>query len=133
MVRLPVAKTAEPATPGERVPPELTVTDPLTPPVPPSVPEALTVTAPVPAPEPLALFISSVPALMTSPPLKVFAPLKARVPAPALVRLNAPEIMPPSVSVLAIAVTMLLAPKVTAPVPKFRLFAPLNVKSPPQV
>ena len=78
----------------------------------------------------------TVPAFMFKPPLNVFAPLKAKVPFPALVNeLLDPEIMPPIVKVLAFAVTVLLAlaPKATVPVPKFKAFVPVNAKSPPQV
>src|SRR5207248_2207856 len=94
--------------PGERFPPELTITLPEIVPVPPSVPVLFTVTLPVPVPEPEVLFTSrvppftvvpplvdpsvpepescNVPALTVVPLLYVFALLRRSVPAPALVR-----------------------------------------------
>ena len=56
---------------------------------------------------------------------------KAKVPLPALVReYPAPEMTPPTVSVLAETVTCRLAASVTGPVPRLRGLLPLKVKSP---
>ena len=52
------------------------------------------------------------------------------MPVPALVRLKDPPITPPTVRVLALTVTWRFAPRVTAPVPRFRLLVPVKVKSP---
>ena len=45
----------------------------------------------------------------------------------------APLITPPSVNVPALTVTERFAPKVTAPVPRFKSLLPLKTKSPPHV
>ena len=50
------------------LPPLLTVTVPLTVPLPPKVPGELTVTAPEPVPLPVVLFTSSVPSFTVVPP-----------------------------------------------------------------
>ena len=104
----------------------------------------------VPLPKAPALLISKVPALKVSPPLKVLmadsvnvpaetltfpvlvctALLSSNVPEPALPKLKAPLIIPPSVNVLAVTVTVGDAPKVTAPVPRFKLDEPVKVKLP---
>src|SRR4051794_29128349 len=56
------------------------------------------------------------------------------MPEPAFVRPNAPPpIAPPTVRVLALTVTVGLAPRVTGPVPRFRLLDPVKVKLPFQV
>ena len=60
-------------------------------------------------------------------------PDRVRVPAPAFVKLLLPLMAPPTVNVLAVVVTVGLAVKVTAPVPKSRLFDPVKVKLPFQV
>jgi len=52
---------------------------------------------------------------------------------PVTVRLWAPLTMPPTVRVLAETVTMRLAPKDTAPVPRFKEEEPVKVKFPLQV
>lgn len=73
----------------------------------------------------------TVPLLIVRLPVKVFAPVRVKLPAPAFVRPKpAPEIMPPTVSVEALTVTIRLAFMATAPVPRSRVFVPLNVKSP---
>ena len=87
--------------------------------------EALIVKVPVPkAP---ALLISSVPTLNVIPPLKLLLPVNTKVPAPDLVILLPPEMAPPTVKVLAVTVTVGLALKVTAPVPRFKDELPVNV------
>ena len=93
--------------------------------------------------------IFSVAALRVTPPVKVLVPAKvkvpaetvmapevvailplsASVPAPALVILKvSPEIFPPTVKVLALAVIVLSALKVTAPVPRFNALPPVKAK-----
>ena len=65
-------------------------------------------------------------------PLRVTAVLpKLKIPAPSFVKLfEAEENVPPIVSVLAETVTCLLLFMVTAPVPRFSVFEPVNIKSP---
>src|SRR5271170_2111314 len=90
----------------------------------------------VPVPTAVAVLMSSCPADNVIPPSYVPAPFKIKVPAPALVRLNvdAPSvIVPPTVRLPALTVTIRLAPRVTAPVPKLRSLVPTNVKSPFQL
>ena len=59
------------------------------------------------------------------------APESVSVPAPAFVRLKPlPLMTPPTVRLLAFTVTVRLAPKVTAPVPRFKLCVPVKVKLP---
>jgi len=106
----------------------------------------------VPVPRAVALLISRIaPASKVTPPVKVLAPAKVRVPAesvtfpdvvpitpfntkvpaPADVKLSvAPPMAPPivNVPVLLVTVTVGEAPKVTAPVPRFKLLLPVKVK-----
>jgi len=103
----------------------------------------------VPVPKAEALLMSRVPAVKVVPPVKVLAPASVRVPAvtvtapvvvptmplstsvptPALEMLSpAPLIAPPAVRVLPETVTVGLAPKVTAPVPRFKEEPPVKVK-----
>jgi len=85
----------------------------------------------VPVPKAPALLMSRVPALNVSPPLKLLLPDKISVPAPALVMLSPePEMIPPTVKVSALTVTVGLAFKVTAPSPRFKLLLPVKVKLP---
>src|SRR5437868_5191230 len=101
------------------------------------VPTAEMVKVPVPKAEALLMF--NVPALRVVPPEYVFAPESVRVPTPAFVRLKPlPPIAPPTISVLVAPLVVIwrLAVRVTAPVPRFRLFVPAvpsKAKSPPQV
>src|SRR6202022_2213806 len=61
----------------------------------------------------------------------VLAPDRVRVPVPALVRLKpVPLMTPPTVRLLPLTVTVRLPPRVTAPVPRFRLWVPVKVKLP---
>jgi len=86
--------------------------------------------APVPKAEALVEPFT-VPLKIVKLPEKEFAPVRVRLPAPAFVRPKpAPEIMPPTVSVEALTVTIRFAFMATAPVPRSRVFVPLNVKSP---
>ena len=76
---------------------------------------------------------SRVPALTLTPPVKLLAPFSARVPAPALVSENPlPLMTPPTVRVLALTVTVRLAPSATAPVPRLSALVPVKAKSPDQ-
>ena len=89
---------------------------------------ALIVKAPVPnAP---ALLISRVPTLNVTPPVKLLLPERTKAPLPALVILKPPLIIPPSVNVPVVTVTVGDAPSVTAPVPRFKLEEPVKVKLP---
>ena len=73
-----------------------------------------------------------VPAETARPPT-LTAPFKTRLPAPAFVRVeDEPVTRPPTVSVLPETVSVRLPVRVTAPVPRFRLFVPVKVKSPVQ-
>lgn len=87
----------------------------------------------VPVPMALALLKFNVPELRVIPPVKVFAPLRVKIPVPVFVRLNAPPITPPIVSafVALFVVTELFALRVTAPVPMFKGLVPVNVNAPP--
>ena len=76
--------------PGERAPPELTVTGPAMLPEPPSVPPLLTVTT-VLASEPLT---RRVPAFTVVLPVYVFAPPRLRDPAPDLTSDTVPPVPP---------------------------------------
>ena len=88
---------------------------------------ALIVNVPATVPRALELLISNVPPLKVTPLVKVLTPDKISVPDPASVRLCVPLIIPPSVKVLAVIVTVGSELKVTAPVPKFKLELPVNV------
>ena len=69
----------------------------------------------------------------TARPPTLMAPFKTRAPAPAFVRVeDEPVTEPPTVRVLAETVAVRLPVRVTAPVPRFRLFVPVKVKSPVQ-
>ena len=86
----------------------------------------------VPEPKAPALLISNVPVLNVRPPLKLLLPDKLSVPAPALVirSLLLPETAPATVKVLPETVTVGLALKVTAPVPRYNDELPAKVKLP---
>ena len=85
-------------------------------------------TVPAAAPRASGTFTLTVPALSVKPVEKVLAPPRVRVPVPALVRLKAPPMIPPTCSVLALTVTVRLAFNVTAPVPRLSEFVPVKVK-----
>ncbi len=87
----------------------------------------------VPVPMAVALLMFSWPAESVMPLEKVLAPDKVNVPAPALVRLWATEMTPPTVSIPASMVTVGFPVSDTAPVPRFRLLLPTKVKLPLQV
>ena len=83
----------------------------------------------------LALLSTRVPpeTVMVPAPVPI-TPLRISVPAPALVMPKvAPEILPPTVRVLALTVTVGLAFKVTAPVPRSNELLPVKVKLPFQI
>ena len=90
-----------------------------------------------PQPNAFATESVSVPALIIKDPPNVLVPDRIRVPFPALVRLNAPPITPPTVREVFVRLMPLEplivivrpAPKVTAPVPRLRDWLPVNVKS----
>ncbi len=71
--------------------------EPLLIPVPASVAPAPTFNAPEPVAEPLLLLNCNAPEVTVVPPVKVFEPVRARVPVPPLVRLKfVPDPEPPS-------------------------------------
>src|SRR5437763_1144592 len=62
---------------------------------------------------------------------EVVATARVRVPAPAFVRMKTlPHVTQRSVGLIAVILRARLAPKVTAPVPRFKLCVPVKVKSP---
>ena len=99
-----------------------------------TVPDAIVKVPAVPPlpPKAAALPTFNVPALCDTPPVKVFAPDKIKVPEdPAFVKLKEPPIIPPKVNVLAEQVIVLLAVRVFAPVLCVKANEPAKVKSPP--
>src|SRR6266478_563459 len=94
-----------------------------------SIVPPLTVNVPATVPSAEALLMLRVPALSVVPAVNVFAPVNVRVPEPAFVKLNVlPLMIPPTVSVPPLTVTVRLAFIATAPVPRFRFCVPVNVK-----
>ena len=89
----------------------------------------------VPVPRAPALLISKLaPESRVTPPLKLLFPDKANAPEPVMVRLSPTPVMaPPTVKVLADTVTVGLAVKVTAPLPRYKEDEPAKVKLPAQV
>ena len=91
------------------------------------VPDAI-VNVPAVVPNAAAALILIVPALCATPPVKVLVPESVNAPDPAFVSLKPPLTTPPSVNVLAEVVMVVAAANAVAPVPKFKLFVPVNVK-----
>ena len=86
------------------------------------------------APRAAAELTFTVPAERTNCPVFALAPVSVSVPAPALVMPKAVALTtPPTCRVLAVTVSVRLAPRTTPPVPRFREFVPVNVKLPFQV
>ena len=98
-----------------------------------SVPPAR-VTGPVPRAVGRKRLTATVPALMVRPPEKVLAGLRrASVPAPVLVRPNAPLTAPPKARVELATLRTRLPVSATAPWPRLRARVPVKVTSPPSV
>ena len=89
--------------------------------------------AKVPVPIAFALLMLSWPAESVVPPVYVLTPDRVSVPDPAFVKTNAPLMIPPSVRLFALVVTVRAAISVTAPVPRLRALLPTNAKFPPHV
>ena len=83
----------------------------------------------LPVPPLASVLTESVPPVIVVAPVYELAPVRVSVPAPALVRPKLPDTTPPTVRMLALTVTVRLAPRVTAPVPRFSAFEPVKVKS----
>ena len=91
------------------------------------VPPARTVTAPASAKTSLAVVVTE-PALTVKPASNVFAPERLNTPAPSFTRPYAPLIIPPTLRVSAVTVTVRFPVRVTAPLPVSRELLPRKVR-----